>query len=312
MAYIDPEGMFGGDRMAKLSDSAKMAWPWFWCAGNTAGRMELSYKNFRTGPFRQFQKPPTEKQFWEWVSEFHNAFLLYVYEANGQAWGHWNVLARYLPKYTTHADRRTPAPPVREFLAWQESYQQSKTNELSAKCTIFNLSAKLTDPEKSFPVLPVGIGNGIGVGVGKGIKHSSAADAAAVSSSDSVIPFPQEVKPPQVTATWIHEQHDLWYARAFWNKKDKEASRRAYAKRVKILVASGMTHQEAVKFLWDQAIADRERFLGTPEWDWRQNMHPATWLNGERWEDQPRARDSPTGPALKNKQQQLADMWSEA
>lgn len=158
MAYIDPDGMFGGDRMAMLSDSAKMAWPWFWCAGNTVGRIELNYREFVKGAFRQFKTPPTEEQFWEWVAEFHESYLMFVYEINGQAWGQWWVSEKYLPTYKAVSDKRTPAPMVREMMVWQDKYAELKVSLISGKCRVLTISktftniSPTTEEAKEFPL----------------------------------------------------------------------------------------------------------------------------------------------------------------
>jgi hypothetical protein len=140
MSYIDPDGMFGGDRMAMLSDSAKMAWPWFWCAGNTLGRVELNYREFTKTVFRQFKKPPAEQQFWDWVSEFHESYLMFVYQVSGKVWGQWFVSEKYLPTYKTVNDKRTPAAPADMFVAWQKKYNDLKISLISDKCRVLNIS----------------------------------------------------------------------------------------------------------------------------------------------------------------------------
>ena len=72
MAYIDPDGMFGGDRMAMLTDRARFFWPWIWVASNTVGRIELNYRKISDTVFRQFNHRPTEEQFWALIKEFHD------------------------------------------------------------------------------------------------------------------------------------------------------------------------------------------------------------------------------------------------
>ena len=150
MAYIDPEGMFGGDRMAMLSDSCKMAWSWFWCATNTVGRVELNYRDFINTVFRQFKKPPTEKQFWDWAAELHESYQMFVYEVSGQVWGQWYVTEKYLPTYKTVNDKKTPAPCAKTFLEWQSRYSNLKLSLISGKCRVLSISENFSDPQKNF------------------------------------------------------------------------------------------------------------------------------------------------------------------
>lgn len=286
MAYIDPDGMFGGDRMAMLSDSAKMSWPWFWCASNSVGRIELNYRAFCDGPFRQFHKPPTERQFWDWVTEFHDAYLMFVYQVNGKAWGQWDVSERYLPKYKHKSDERTPAPMARPWLIWREQYQSKKVEALSAKCRIFSGSEKFPEAENISSQFPIGIGGGSGSG--EELKPF-AADTAGDGPS-----FPVDLSGEAPPRSWFDAHHEQFYG-TFWRKVGKKDSRKAYERRVRILVSGGMDFEAATQFLLDQVKLDRLRFQDTQDWDWRQNLHPATWLNGERWTDEARARAPTSG-----------------
>lgn len=108
-----------------------------------------------------------------------------------------------------------------------------------------------------------------------------ATDAAQV---DTLFPVAPEEKRGKV---WFDSEHQRWYTDAYWRHIGPRESRRAYEKRIRALVTSGSSFFDAAEFLFSQAIADKLRFAGTKDWDWRQNLLPATWLNGERWNDQP-------------------------
>ena len=69
---------------------------------------------------------------------------------------------------------------------------------------------------------------------------------------------------------------DDWW-KVYWNKTAKAEAQKAWKQ---------CAHHHGAQFLIDQCIADRKRFEGTPQWEWRVNLHPATWLRGRRWEDQ--------------------------
>jgi hypothetical protein len=47
-----------------------------------------------------------------------------------------------------------------------------------------------------------------------------------------------------------------------------------------------MDRDAAAEFLFRMAVEDRKRSENTADWDWRKNLLPATWLNGERWNDE--------------------------
>ena len=85
---------------------------------------------------------------------------------------------------------------------------------------------------------------------------------------------------------WLKDKHESWYREAYWNHTGKTASQTAYAKRIRTLIHEGASQDNAARFLYDQAVADRQRFEPTEAWTWRRNLHPATWLNQKRWEDE--------------------------
>ena len=88
---------------------------------------------------------------------------------------------------------------------------------------------------------------------------------------------------------WFDKAHDLWYKTAYWRKVGRGKSRIAYEKRLRALVASGMGYEDAAAFLVKAATDDQKRFESTDDWVWRQKLLPATWLNQERWNDEPPA-----------------------
>jgi hypothetical protein len=93
--------------------------------------------------------------------------------------------------------------------------------------------------------------------------------------------------------SWFNEKHETWYQDAYWNHTGKQDSRKAYEKIIGVLVKRGMSHDDAAKFLVLEAVNDRKRFELTEEWEWRARLHPATWLNGERWTDEPSTTAKP-------------------
>ncbi len=127
MAYVDSDGLFGGDRFTLMSDEARLYWPYFWCASNSVGRIELNYFKVVAKAFYRFKKLPTEVKFWALMGEYREAYLLFCYEFNGVIWGQWDASEKFLPTYKLATDSRTPAPTVKEFLEWKSGYVQAKT-----------------------------------------------------------------------------------------------------------------------------------------------------------------------------------------
>ena len=118
--------------------------------------------------------------------------------------------------------------------------------------------------------------------------------------------FPVEDKPVEDKRgkAWFDASFSRWYQQ-YWCKTGKVDARKAYEKRIKALVKNGSTHEATEQFLVSEAAEDRKRFEGTDDWDWRVKLHPATWLNGARWEDQP-------APPTMSKQDELDRHWGGA
>lgn len=282
MAYIDPEGMYGGDRIAMLSDKTRWVWPWLWCLGNSVGRFELNYRTVVERAFRQFKSRPTEEQFWAWIKELHSCWLLFVYESNGQLWGQWNVEAKYLPQYAKRADQQTPAPNAGAFLQWRRQYEDQKKQTAIAKCPIANVSSAISETSKKIPVALVDVDSDVDVDVD--VKPSCPAKPDGPAATP---PVPRKRRSQdRVAMDWIEAAHERWYWEAYWRRVKKGNSLRAYAKQITKLKASGKNRDEAEAFLFDRAIWDRKRSEASPDWSWRQNLHPATWLNSSMWEDE--------------------------
>ncbi len=108
---------------------------------------------------------------------------------------------------------------------------------------------------------------------------------------------------PKYDAAWFDREHSDWYRNAYWRRVAQKDSRKAYEKRIRLLVNAGSGHQEAAEFLKRFAIKDRARFEDTPDWEWRRLLHPTTWLNGERWKDEPAERK-------RSKSEIQADEWA--
>lgn len=115
--------------------------------------------------------------------------------------------------------------------------------------------------------------------------------------------FAVEGKPNRPTTPgryWFDQQHEKFY-KAYWRHVGKQESRKAYEKRIRILVkGKSLSFDDASAFLMNQASIDRQKWEPTDQWDkWRKDLHPSTWLNGCRWEDEPpqaSSRDSPAKP----------------
>lgn len=284
MAIIDPDGLFGGDRLRGCSDLARLLWPYLYLASNGYGRLELNRHRIVARCFSDFGQPPSEPQLIDVLEEYQRNRLLFVYEVGGQLWGAWDTPSKSLPDYKTARDRKSPAPPEPEFSQWRKAYRDQKT-PLAKLCP--NISQKFSE---NFPL-------GVGIGIGKGLNTCASQEpdarvcAAQISTDDPpfVTTEPDALFPvaPQGRAARsksLESQQVEWleeFMAIFWRKKDRKRAWTAFKRHVKTLAR------------FEQVMAAVR--AQTPEMLSREERHrpyAATWLNGERWEDQTEAQST--------------------
>jgi hypothetical protein len=170
VAIINPDGLFFGERMAKLSDKARLLWPHIFIASNTVGRIEVNYRKLLNRAFSDFKENPftDEEEYVAIMGEYQEAHLLFCYTANGQIWGQWDTDKDMLPRYPLKADKKTPEPPAGEFQKWKDDYKNSKLSKPYKLKTFTLLPQKSEKACKNASGVGVGVGGGEGVGEGEG------------------------------------------------------------------------------------------------------------------------------------------------
>jgi hypothetical protein len=165
MAIIDPEGLFHGERLAACSDIAQLYWPRFFLAANGFARMELSYSSIISKIFGNFRKAPEAADIWSVFEEYARHCLVILYEHEGVWWAQFHTSSKYLPRYTTTRDRKSPSPTAQALERHQAEYIKWKSAN-SVKNESFRKNqvdfGKFLQERSG-----VGVGEGEGVGVGK-------------------------------------------------------------------------------------------------------------------------------------------------
>lgn len=175
MAILDPDGMYLGDRMAKLSLKARLYWPYFFLLGNGFARFEVNYSKIVSRAFSTFPEIPSQAVVQSLVEEYAGAYLLFLYRHNGQVWGQWDTIDKYLPRHKTAADLKSPVPPPDSFATWKKLYVESKerpSEAISNLCDLFKNGARdFGNLAEDFgnSVRGVGVVGGVGGGEGKNI-----------------------------------------------------------------------------------------------------------------------------------------------
>lgn len=105
---------------------------------------------------------------------------------------------------------------------------------------------------------------------------------------------------------WYDSAHEAFYA-AFWCHQKKTASRKAFERAVnRIHDRDKLGYNASVLFLSQMRSEDRGRFEGTKAWEWRVNLHPASWLNGELWTDEAGVEINKADPHQERNRQTVA------
>jgi hypothetical protein len=144
MVFFDASGLFGGDRLAKLSLMARLHYPYLLAAADDHGRLEISYVQLCGRVYHRFPKTPSERELFGYLQEYSAAFLLFLYEAAGATWGQFDIPERWLPRYKNRASAASPTPGP-AFIEWKQQYADLKTaanraNPISS--TLFKISPK--------------------------------------------------------------------------------------------------------------------------------------------------------------------------
>lgn len=267
MAIIDPEGLYGGGRLASCSDSARLHWPWLFLAANGFGRMHLDYKAIIRSVYQNFKQPPTEAEFWSYVKEYADHHLLFLYRRGQQVWGQWDCKQGCLPRWQTKRDKESPAPPADQYERWLAEYHSVTTMDPSEELPEFlNVSenfGKLPKTSDDFGELPKasetsgnlasGIGNGVGVGLGLGVRLGSGEEKAP--------PPPRAPGRPALPDT--DEDLEVWFDRELYTPHPKKGHR-TQARTLTALI-DGIEQAEV-----RERIAARHRaWCRSDRWTWK-------------------------------------------
>ena len=150
---IDPQGLFFGKRLARCSDLGQFYYPRLLLASNGYARIELDFERIRYEAFPSIRSKPGDEVLRKTFEEYAENFLLYLYEADGQVWGQWDVNENWLPRYKTAVDRRSPAPNPENFKNWRLEGKSQRAQD-------FGNFRKLSENLRA----GVGVGGGVGVG----------------------------------------------------------------------------------------------------------------------------------------------------
>lgn len=183
----------------------------------------------------------------------------------------WIVIARHFPKIDGSEYRRNLFADMMRDEFFSYIQRQRKSGKSRADKAKQFKEMRSTGSAVAQRVLKNSAANTIQYNTTQVVKPFVGADAPGSPTSAPASPdFPIPMKLP------VAPSFADWWA-VWWNKTAKVAAQKAWP---------SVAAQYGAQFLVGQVAADRARFESTPQWEWRANLHPATWLRGHRWEDQ--------------------------
>lgn len=265
---IDCEGMFGGDRMAKLSDRAKLFWPWLYLASNGYARFEINYRRILQRVFSGFADPPTEEQFVAYLKEYCDAYLLFTYRAGGQLWGQWDTSAKCLPRHKTTSDERSPIPPADEYVRWREEYAATKCEEVPLLATFAEKRGGISRDFAGFRDISR---------EEKRREEKRIEEKNLSASSDAGVDEDLPIQPPRKT------KREIWFDEKFWPivwlKTGRKLALKTWMKTVK--------SEDDMQRIIEAAVLQGPSILARGNRPGCSVLHPSTWLSDGRYEDEP-------------------------
>ena len=290
MIIIDPDGLFNGDRLRNCSNTAQLHFPRLLLASNGFARLEINYPKIIGVAYSTFKPVPSEADLQSWIQEYVENYLLCPYEADGRLWGQWDAKPELLPRYKTSGDRRSPKPPEPAFTEWKKRYR----TEIKAfpKC--------LGEISETFH----GGAHVVVVAVVDAVeKNICASDDARLGQLPPIHdppfgtdlgPLPEQPASPgpvnekphksaaaktgNSRATELASQQEAWFRTFwadYWRRRSKKDAWNAFRKCVRT--------EERFQIVLAAMRAQKPEMLQREP---AKRPYGATWLRGERWEDE--------------------------
>jgi hypothetical protein len=186
MPVIDPHGLLEGKRLAACSDLAQYLWPRFFVGADNFGRMELYVPAIMVRCFHHIHKPPTEADLLAIIGEYDANCLAIVYRVGTSVWLQFITQDKYLSRWKTSDDKRSPEPPmelVQQFAAKYEQWKQQQGEHNHSDTQIEEILQK--NFGRTSEELPKDLQSSAAK-VGDGIKCLVLGSACGLSSSSSM------------------------------------------------------------------------------------------------------------------------------
>jgi hypothetical protein len=149
MPIIKPAGLLGGERIAQLSDVAKLYWPFLYSGANGYGRFEVSYPKIVANCFPHFNEKPSRELILGLIKEYREKHLLFLYETSKGMWAAWDSTVKQ--QYYSREDKASPAPDQEAFERWRSFYYDKKAQR-NNQAVVDSLADELRRLDGDVPV----------------------------------------------------------------------------------------------------------------------------------------------------------------
>jgi hypothetical protein len=147
---IDPGGISKGRRIRSCSNLAQLHFVYNLPFVDGFGRLEIDWHRIMATVYCSFNPPPPWEEYMTLVREWEQAYLVFLYEVDGQMWLQFDVKPNWLPRYKTATDKQSPAPPEPEFSNWKKAYRaQNKALPKSSVKTNEGVREALAKPSQA-------------------------------------------------------------------------------------------------------------------------------------------------------------------
>ena len=278
---IDFPALWSSDKLFRCAADTRCEYAWLYGLADAHGSFELTNLRVIHGRVAPIREDLTLEKLGQCVKEFNEHGLLFVWQQDGKRYGHWTNSEGRLPSqgHRSRYVRFAPPVPEAELQAYLARFLGSNPEQVR--------TTSGGTPDNVRMLSDTGLGLGLGLGLGYGEPFSSevgTSDEQVSERKPSKEASPEEIKLSSTTASRSRHARkspmsepegfaEFW--KCYPKKKAKQAALRAWRKLSGVDLRTILAALEAVK-LSDDWQKENGQFI----------PHPATWLNGRRWEDE--------------------------
>lgn len=251
---IDFPALWSSDRLFACAPETRCEYVWLYGLADAHGSFEFTNLRVIHGRVSPIREDLTLEKLGTCLSEFNDHGLLFIWQQDGKKYGHWTNSEGRLPSPGHRARYIRFAPPVPEAELQAYLRKFSSTNP--------GIRTASGEPPEGVRTL-----SDTGLGLGLGLGKPSSSETKSVSDGVQVKPSPSKPIPEPKGFS------EFW--RRYPRKVAKQDAIKAWRKLTNVDLQTILAALDS-SARTDEWMKDGGRFI----------PHPASWLNGRRWEDE--------------------------